>query len=324
MQEKENLIDKQDEETSSKWKIASLVTPIIAVLSITLASICIILIMFFVIKSLKAPYIVSKNKLIQKSQEITIEYGNIPPSPHNWIGSFTPPETPDLYPFQRFPIEKTEGKLKLYIVNGRKDFEIRLFINSTSQVLKSTIKVDENYPTQGRIELTNDPTEMNVNWVSNSNKNPIVLYRKEGETDFKQVTAVSDTYKRDDMVDAPANQDYSDDGEIKYKSRAWWEPGYLHLAVLKNLQTNTRYFYKFGSKEYGVSEEFSFISAKPSNSTEITFIVFGDLGSFPDAWPSSFPPSYGTNATLNSLTNIVKKEKIDMILHIGDISCKIF
>lgn len=206
--------------------------------------------------------------MIKNSQNIVIEYGNIPNSPYNWIGSYSP-ETPDLYPFQKFPIENSKGKVTFYIVNGRKDFEIRLFINSTFQILKQIIKVDSNYPTQGRIELTNDPTEMNVNWVSGYNQYPLVVYRKDGER-----IEYFDTYKITDMVDQPANQEYSDDGEIKYKSRAWWDPGYLHKAVLKNLTTNTKYFYRFGSKIDGMSQEYSFISSKPLDSKDVTFLVF--------------------------------------------------
>jgi hypothetical protein len=123
-------------------------------------------------------------------------------------------------------------------------------------------------------------------WVSSDGQVPEVFYKKITESDFLsskngnyyiiQNKGFSTTYSRGSLCSNPANLERAKFGN------SYWNPGYINEVLLENLEYNTYYTYKFGNEKVGFSEEFQFKSQPiPGVENDITFIVYGDLGSHP-------------------------------------------
>lgn len=83
-----------------------------------------------------------------------------------------------------------------------------------------------------------------------------------------------------------------------------------HHTTLIDLQPNQIYYYVVGDEIDGFSPEFYFLSPPNKSTPDVStsFFVFGDMG----LWYSQDTISY--------INNVVNNEKIDLILHSGDIS----
>ena len=166
--------------------------------------------------------------------------------------------------------------------------------------------------TQIHASLTQEPSQMQITWVTGSNKyNPTIIYGL-SEANLNQ-TATSDastsqTYRADQMCGSPANTT---------SQATFRDPGWIHSVLLEDLQPNTLYFYQCGNSVEGWSDVL-WLRSSPS-STNFTdpetatigakLIVYGDMGV--DAPPAAF-------TTADRVANDVFSG-YQLILHIGDI-----
>lgn len=90
-----------------------------------------------------------------------------------------------------------------------------------------------NEPTQVHISLTSLPDQMSVMFVTKDPIGASVRYGKASDKLDLNGSAQSRTYKQKDMCDAPANS-----------ALGWRDPGYIHSAVMVELNPGERYFYQ--------------------------------------------------------------------------------
>jgi hypothetical protein len=160
---------------------------------------------------------------------------------------------------------------------------------------------------------------MRVLWTSSDGQTPTVKYKKNGQGNEMEAKGSSETYTMTELCDSPANKERGEEG------KSFWNPGYTNNVLLDNLEYNTYYTYKFGNEKTGYSNEFRFKSPKEPGFKETSFIMFGDLGSYPlstmgkDVWVHN-TSALNTRITLNQLYKA--SEKVDLMVHIGDINCK--
>jgi len=139
----------------------------------------------------------------------------------------------------------------------------------------------ETKPEQVHIALSGDGTSsMNVMYVTKNEEETMVRW---GQT-MNQTEAAKGS-------------------STTYTSGGW--SGRIHTAVMTNLLPNTRYYYQVGHT--ALSEVYTFRTTPVRD--VYRFGLIGDMGIDPDAEP-----------TINALTDIVKKDKIDVLIHNGDIS----
>jgi hypothetical protein len=198
--------------------------------------------------------------LTQSNSNVTLEWKNLTePSPTDWIGIYNPADSSNGLYIGYFLLSVTpewtqgSGQWSLPLVNMREPYEFRLFrgnhmpFNVSAQG-KKLCKLDTSHrlyiservsfknfndPTQVHLSLSSETEEMNVMFVT---RDPIQSYVRYGrnrkELDL-QGKALSLTYHRSDMCDHPANS-----------SRGWREPGYIHTAVMKDLDSGQVYYYQ--------------------------------------------------------------------------------
>lgn len=124
-------------------------------------------------------------------------------------------------------------------------------------------------PLHLHVAMTDDPTQMRINWNTQQNSFPSVNYGTDPAHLTNSILRVLTTsYQSTDLCGEPAT------------SKGWRAPGYLHSALLTDLTPNTLYYYQVGDESSGSRSDIrSFYSAPvPSPSTELDFIIFGDLG----------------------------------------------
>jgi hypothetical protein len=130
-------------------------------------------------------------------------------------------------------------------------------------------------PVGVHLAVVGRPNEMRVMWTSGRVNNPQVRYGLSPQNLTKVVIGVSDTYTAEDLCGADANIE---------RALLFRHPGYLHDALMVNLQRDTTYFYQVSSANGVWSKIFKFkIPPKsgqvPSDPIEPhSFFVFGDLG----------------------------------------------
>ncbi|CAM6039804.1 unnamed protein product [Sphagnum compactum] len=276
-------------------------------------------------------------KLNSSGDSVTISWDGIKsPSHYNWIGVYNPPESSDEYFIGYIMLNESsaewasgKGSFTLQLVNIRAPYEFRLFEGTThasnkikdfeGNILPSIEKrwavstkvefANYNEPMHVHLALTSNADEMRVMFVTKDEIPSFVKYGQD-KTQLHLTTdqATSLTYYVTDMCDHPANSSY------------WRDPGFIHNAVLKGLDSGKRYFYQVGSDEGGWSPTFSFVSHVPQNEETVGFL-YGDLG-------TSFP--YHTYQYVQpESTNTLKWLKRDFdaigdvpifVSHIGDIS----
>jgi acid phosphatase type 7 len=194
----------------------------------------------------------------------------------------------------------------LVLVKSIEDYPNRVTVIGTSQPV---IFANANEPRSPRLTLSHQPNSMVLTWSSLfSDLNPRVLINNVKTPNIvRTLFATSSTYTRDDMCNSPAN------------STGWFEPGMIHSVVLDNLIEGEVYNYTFGddSALYRFPQQFSL----PSSSYPLQFVAFGDMGQVHldgSSQPNIFIPSENTTKLINKI--LQDGEKIDAVLHIGDLS----
>jgi hypothetical protein len=143
-------------------------------------------------------------------------------------------------------------------------------------------------PEQIHIGLaSSDLSLMTVTWVSLHGEDSIVQYGTSSSALNLTATGYSQFYPNGGWI------------------------GWVHYAVLEGLKPLTKYYYRVGGRTYGWSRVYSFTTYTQTNYQNIAnnFIVLGDMGWDPQA----------VN-TISILKSKIGKERMDLIIHNGDIS----
>lgn len=101
---------------------------------------------------------------------------------------------------------------------------------ATSNILKFKDTILD--PMQIHLAYTEKQSEMRISWVSGSNSTPCLFYGNSIENLNMNECGKTETYTDSDMCEPIATTD------------GYIDPGFLHDVVLKNLDSDTEYFYK--------------------------------------------------------------------------------
>jgi len=126
-------------------------------------------------------------------------------------------------------------------------------------------------------------SQMTVMWVTQNDDESVVNYGKSADGLHLTASGRSSTYTFGGWL------------------------GFIHTVTLVNLTGDSKYFYKVGGQKFGFSETFNFRTMPNRNVTR--FAVIGDMGVDPEAEPN-----------IDILTDLVKKEAVDVVVHAGDIA----
>lgn len=266
---------------------------------------------------------------------MTVTWKNLSsPSDSDWIGVYNPADSNDdlFIGYVSLSIDKNwvngSGQWTLPLINMREPYQFRLFRgneawNATLQkgdlCLRDTshrLSVSENVyfenfnePTQVHLSLTSANEKMIVVFVTRDPIKSFVRYGlNDSQLDFL-AEASSLTYGRSDMCDHPANS-----------SQGWRDPGYMHTAVMENLDSGQIYYYQVGSNEGGWSKLFHFMSYDV-NASETYAFLFGDMGTSAPYGTCLWTQAESQNTVkwlAKDLTELGQKPSF--ISHIGDIS----
>lgn len=179
-----------------------------------------------------------------------------------------------------------------------------------------------NQPTGIRISLTGKPNEMAVQWTTRDKSQlASVHWRVDDQIHSfaNQVVASSRTYTRADMCGPPAN------------TTGWFDPGWLHYAVLSNLPPGKRIYYRCGNsfddgeeQEWSVEESFLAPGDHQNSNTPVTILAIADLGQA--EVDGSLEVSEMTSALLTTraltkhVDELVTTQSQAVLIHNGDIS----
>lgn len=148
-----------------------------------------------------------------------------------------------------------------------------------------------NVPEQVHLSLTGEPSEMTAMWTT---------LRQTTDHVVQWGTAPGKLSSQSDAA-AGASSTYTHFGWI----------GMFHRAAMTGLAPGTRYYYRVGSANASLwSQEFSFRTLPdPSDNATLVVASVGDMGYGP-----------ASDDTVMRLTELVAAEKIDIVVHNGDIS----
>eukprot|EP01083_Nonionella_stella_P267974 905575_1 len=225
-------------------------------------------------------------------------------SSSDWIAIYSPANATDTQYLDYFHSDgQTNGTFQVRVWNMRDSYQVRYFAENgnTDYILKgisNTATVKANQPLQAHISLTdNSPNEMQIRWVSSLIKNPTV---KIGTTSGQYITtypASSYTYDTTYMCGGSASI---------ISPTQFRHPGYFYTVIAKNLKPDTKYYYIFGNDDYW-SDEHSFTTSSADNKKPFQFIMYGDQGTYTNAFP-----------TISKVESLL--DDTDLVLHVGDIS----
>ncbi|XP_050946279.1 probable inactive purple acid phosphatase 27 isoform X2 [Cucumis melo] len=215
-------------------------------------------------------------------------------------------------------IQTCNATVSFHVINFRTDVEVAMFgggFTSPCLYLRSHPLpfLNPNAPLYGHLSsLDSTATSMRLSWVS-GNKNPQqVQYGKDGT--IKKTSLVS-TFSQNDMCDTPLIQSPA-------KDFGWHDPGFIHSAVMTQLQPSTTYSYRYGSDSVGWSNQTTFRTPPAGGGgNDFHFIAFGDMGKAP--LDSSSVEHYiqpGSISVVEAMKEEVERGEIDGVFHIGDIS----
>ena len=130
-------------------------------------------------------------------------------------------------------------------------------------------------------------------------KPPLVRYGLTKNLDMVEYAHTTNTYSADSMCQTPAT------------GKGFWHPGYTYDVLLKNLKSNTRYYYSYGTEDH-MSVTANFTTPIPKgDSTPYNFIIYGDMGVAP------YPQAY---ATAKNVRKEIEEKDVRFVFHHGDIS----
>ncbi|XP_022157882.1 nucleotide pyrophosphatase/phosphodiesterase-like [Momordica charantia] len=215
-------------------------------------------------------------------------------------------------------LETCSATLSFHVINFRTDVEFALFgggFIAPCLILKTTPPLNfqnPNAPLYGHLSSTDSTgTSMRVSWVSGDKEPQQVQYGEEGRTQTSQVS----TFSQNDMCNSASIQSPARDF-------GWHDPGFIHSAVMTQLQPSTTYSYRYGSDSVGWSDRKTFKTPPAAGAAkEFNFIAFGDMGKAP--LDSSSVEHYiqpGSIPVVKAMEEEVESGEIDAVFHIGDIS----
>lgn len=247
------------------------------------------------------------------------------PGNQDWIGVWSPkPDdytktSPAKYKFVT-PDTTGSGSTSFWLVNMRASYVVAYFTNGQAQpqLLAESAPVEfSNYevPMHLHLALTNDPTQMRVNWNSVQVGFPSVQWGLSADNLNNTVIQVlTGTYTASDMCGAPAT------------TVGWHEPGYQHSALLQGLPFNTKIYYQVGAESSASkSDVLYFWSPMDPASREAEFIIFGDLGQVETDGSNEASQMDGSILTTLAMAKdfadgSVRLDKSAAVFHIGDLS----
>lgn len=181
--------------------------------------------------------------------------------------------------------------------------------------IPSTIRLPSlDTPTGLHLALTNDPSEMVVQFITASDGDPFVEVTHPNNNTSFDYEYKTTTYTNEDLCQAPANS--TDAGNFI-------APGNLHSVILNDLTPDTNYTYRVGLMKKGGSdivytdEYYSFTTAPVVGSKDpFAFIAFGDQGCPVDGW------AMGGQITTDLIKIELDDAKIPIraVHHFGDLS----
>ncbi|XP_010931589.1 probable inactive purple acid phosphatase 27 [Elaeis guineensis] len=209
-------------------------------------------------------------------------------------------------------VRTCSGSITFHVVNFRTDVAFVFFTGGfdTPCVLRRSDPIgfsNPNSPLYGHLSsIDSSGTSMKVTWVSGDNSPQQVQYG-DGNSATSQVT----TFTQDDMCGkmSPA------------KDFGWHDPGYIHSAVMTDLQPSQKYSYRYGSDSVGwSSDQIEFKTPPAAGSDELKFIAYGDMGKAPLDPSAEHYIQPGSLSVTRALADEVASGNIDSVFHIGDIS----
>jgi hypothetical protein len=269
----------------------------------------------------------STNVILQNLDFVNVSVSNPNPKALDAIVLYAPSTVifQDTYPIEWFVCSDIDPNylatgnvtVSFRMVNLRTDFVFVLAKSMENYPSKVTVIAQSqpvlfanaNEPKSPRLTFSHQPNSMVLTWSSLfSNLNPRVVYNNVKTPNVVNTRfAVASTYTRDDMCNSPAN------------STGWFDPGMINTVVLDNLVEGEVYNYTFGDDSglYRFPQQLSL----PSSAYPLQFVAFGDMGQIHldgSSQPNIFVPSENTTRLINQL--LIDGEKIDSVLHIGDLS----
>lgn len=211
-------------------------------------------------------------------------------------------------------LREGHGCLKFRLINMRQSMRFLLLRNGfeypTVAAASEEISVaNPNEPTGGHLALTGKQGEMLVQWTTLDAKRPEAKWgTKSGQYQYT-AAAETDTYTRMDMCGGPA------------AGEGWLDPGSLHRALLQGLKPDTEYFYIYGSKEHGWSEEASFVTPPPTGpQSSVSLLAIADMGQaeVDGSNENGFGEQHPSLATVRGLLDNAAGRCL--VIHNGDIS----
>ncbi|CAK9311464.1 unnamed protein product [Citrullus colocynthis] len=214
-------------------------------------------------------------------------------------------------------IETCNATVSFHVINFRTDVEVALFgggfITPCLYLRSHPLSfLNPNAPLYGHLSCTDSTsTSMRLSWVSGDKNPQQVQYGKDGTTKTSQVS----TFSLNDMCNASYIQSPA-------KDFGWHDPGFIHSAVMTQLQPSTTYSYEYGSDFVGWSNQTTFRTPPAGGGgNDFHFLAFGDMGKAP--LDSSSVEHYiqpGSISVVEGMKEEVESGKVDAIFHIGDIS----
>ncbi|PRP83017.1 putative inactive purple acid phosphatase 27-like [Planoprotostelium fungivorum] len=218
------------------------------------------------------------------------------------------------------------ASIRLLINNLRENVTFGLFLNNSRTWIAANKKIlsatsngisfkNPHLPSQIHISSTGRPGEMRVMWTTGTVPNDAQVLRLGlvSNTYTMKVTPTPVIHKASDMCASPA---------IDW---GWRDPGSLWMAEATGLKYGKKYFYSVGSTFTSYSEESYFMATSNASTVNQTRIALvGDMGvTGIDGTTDRRGPSPGQNIPLDvttSMSKLIDKNLLDMVLIIGDVS----
>ncbi|RZC75902.1 hypothetical protein C5167_000160 [Papaver somniferum] len=205
------------------------------------------------------------------------------------------------------------GSVMFHVVNIRTDIEFVFFAGGfeTPCILKRSSPMkfaNPNSPLYGHLSsIDSSGTSMKLTWVSGDKEPQQVQYG-----DGNSHASDANTFTQKEMCNSPIKSPAIDFG--------WHDPGYIHSAVMTDLQPSTTYSYRYGSDSVGWSNQTKFRTPPAGGSDELKFLAFGDMGKAPLDGSIEHYIQPGSLSVVEAMAKEVESGKVDSVFHIGDIS----
>lgn len=182
------------------------------------------------------------------------------PSKLDWLGIYSPPNSSHKHFIGYVFLSSSpgwqsgSGSVSIPLVNLRSNYSFRIFrwieseiddkhhdhdhnpLPGTAHLLAASevLRFSSNRgPEQIHLAFTDHDEEMRVMFVTEDGSERYVRYGEDMEKLDQIVVASVGRYEREHMCDSPAND-----------SLGWRDPGFIHDAVMKNLQKGARVYYQ--------------------------------------------------------------------------------